>query len=140
MAAGKIRINREGDWEVDGALVTRPAILRLLAEHLERKDTGFGVCQGVTWLPVAVEDVPFLVSSVLAGTTLMLQLKDGRVLPLPAMGIQLKLGIPYTSLRWPGDTRFSRAAFWQLQRYFLAQDGKLAVVYGNQTWSINEQE
>lgn len=55
-----MRIGRDGTWFHQGAVVTRPALVRLFSTILRKDDEGFMLVTPVEKLSIAVEDAPFL--------------------------------------------------------------------------------
>ena len=55
-----MRIGRDGTWFHQGAVMTRPAMVRLFSTILRKDDEGFMLVTPVEKLSIAVEDAPFL--------------------------------------------------------------------------------
>lgn len=55
-----IRIARDGTWFHQGAVVTRPSLVRLFSTILRKDDDGFMLVTPVEKLSITVEDAPFL--------------------------------------------------------------------------------
>src|SRR6185312_14056037 len=55
-----MRIGRDGPWFHQGAVVTRPALVRLFSTILRKDDEGFMLVTPVEKLSITVEDAPFL--------------------------------------------------------------------------------
>ena len=111
-----LRIDRDGDWYDDDQQVTHPGILANLRGNLRRDAEGYFIQTRVR-IPVAVDDVPFMVVRVeRRGDELHGYINDGTEELLdPAT---LRVGdedVPYVAVkRGAFEARFSRAAAWQL--------------------------
>lgn len=136
----ELRIKADGKWYWGENEIIRPEILRLFASHLVYKDPyGYFVEINGQAYPVTVEDVPFVADAIWPEDNgLQMRLVDTRVLPLPPGEITIKGGSPYTTLQYPGDTKLSRAAFWQLSPYLREKSDSYEFTYGNKRWPIRE--
>jgi uncharacterized protein len=56
----QMRIGRDGTWFHQGAVIGRPAMVRLFSTILRKDDEGFMLVTPVEKLSIAVEDVPFI--------------------------------------------------------------------------------
>ena len=138
----EITIDKEGKWFSDGVLMTRKEIVNLFSTHLIK--TGPDSYQ-IDWQnkthPVKVEDVPFFVQSVAeADDRFILQLYDGREVPMPPGPITIKNRTPYISLFWPDDTKLSRSSYNDLCQHLIERDGRYIIQYGNNEWPVEETD
>lgn len=133
-----LRIDKEGTWYADYNPIIHRKISKLFAENLQKDENGgFQVCLGNESMQVEVEEKPFVVAEIVPEDgTLRIVLADGRDIELPDGPINLVGDVPYITLKWPDDTRISRAAWWCLSDYFEDADEPEKVIYGEKTWSI----
>lgn len=128
----EIRIDKEGTWYYHDNKMFRLELVAFLASHLQKIDGEYYICWQDQKVPVAVEDVPFVINGVFFdGTQLKGRLADGREVILPAgTEVVLQGDIPYVSL-FGGecDTRFTRAAYWQLLPYIVEENGRHWLCY-----------
>lgn len=135
-----ITIAKDGVWYWGEQEMIREDIVQLFSSHLVKVGGKYyEIHLYDQTCPVTVEDVPFVITQVIpAGENLKVQLNDRRVLDLPATVITLKGGTPYCSLFWEQDTKFSRAAFWQLQSYLVSTSEGYEVRYRGRVWKLQE--
>ncbi|CAA7602379.1 Protein of unknown function DUF1285 [Acididesulfobacillus acetoxydans] len=138
----EVHIDKNGIWYADGVEMVNEEIIKLFASHLTKDD--YGKYQ-INWrnqlYPVSVEDAPFFVQSVSEQVGQpMIQLYDGRKLPLPLGCIVMKENIPYISLFWQYDTKLSRASYCELCKNLIERDGRYFIRYGDNEWLIEEVE
>ncbi len=136
----EITIDKDGKWFSDGVLMTRKEIVNLFSTHL--KKIGPDSYQ-IDWQnkthPVKVEDVPFFVQTVAeTDAGFMLQLYDGRELPMPAGPIVIKNQMPYISLFWPDDTKLSRSSYSDLCQHLIEREGRFVIQYRDHEWPVEE--
>jgi len=117
--SGAFRIDREGAWRHEGVEVTHPGVLRNLFANLRAEGESYHLQTGPWRIPVQVDDTPFVVVSIGAGTgpdTIEAHLSDGGQEPLDAESLVLdQRGTPYCRVkggRFPA--RLSVAAWLQL--------------------------
>lgn len=123
----EIRIAGDGGWYFNGGKMFRMEIVSLLASHLQLKDGKYFICWRNQEVPVAVEDVPFVITSVsVAENSFQARLADDRELTLPERPIVFRNEVPYISLfsDSEADAKLSRAAFWQIIPYLEEVDGQ----------------
>jgi hypothetical protein len=133
-----LRIDKEGTWYADSNPIIHRKISALFAENLQKDEDGvFMVCLGNDSMRVEVEEVPFVVAEVFPDDeTLRILLADGRDIDLPDGPVNLIGDVPYITLRWPDDTRISRAAWWTLSDYFEDADEPEKITYEEKVWPI----
>ncbi|KLU62405.1 hypothetical protein CEB3_c12660 [Peptococcaceae bacterium CEB3] len=137
----EVFVDKNGLWYADGVQMVNEEIIKLFASHLTKDDHGR---YRIDWrnqsYPVSVEDAPFFVQSVTeqAGQP-MVQLYDGRKLPLPLGDIVIKDNIPYISLFWNCDTKLSRASYCELCKNLIERDGRYFIKYRDNEWLIEEK-
>jgi hypothetical protein len=135
-----IIIARDGTWYWGNWEMKRKDIVRLFSSHLVKTcEHDYAINLNNEVCPVKVEDVPFVIAEILPEEELRILLNDERVLDLPPTEIILKNNVPYCSLFWKSDTKFSRSAFWQLHYYFFETEHGYEVRYRNKAWKIVEQ-
>jgi len=123
----EIRIDKEGTWYYHGNKMFRLELVSFLASHLQKIDGEYYICWREQKVPVGVEDVPYVINGVFFEEgQLKGRLADGREAFLPAgMEVVLKEDVPYVSLFGNDcDTRFTRAAYWQLLPYMAEENGR----------------
>ncbi len=135
-----ITITRNGDWYYGNNKMFRLNIVSLLARHLEKDNSNnyYIKCQEQIH-PVTVEETPFFAQRVIrvAAESLTLQLTDGRTVTVPADTVELHQGIPYATLKWPLDTKFSRQALWDLSDYLEEKNnGQVQLKIAGKTYPI----
>ncbi|HEV7960564.1 MAG TPA: DUF1285 domain-containing protein, partial [Rhizomicrobium sp.] len=137
-----MRIGRDGTWFHQGAVVTRPAMVRLFSTILRKDDEGFMLVTPVEKLSIAVEDAPFLAvlmaaegegehqclafttnvgDSVAAGPEHPL-----RFVPDAATGAP----VPYLHVRGGLEAKLARPVYYALVEKALPRDGQLGVWSG----------
>lgn len=133
-------IDAEGVWFAEGLPVIRPDILLIFAENLKRNDNGdYYIDMKTHACPVRVETVPlFATSAAEEEGDILLQLRDGRKLPLPIGGIEIIDQKPYVSLFNERDTRLSRTAFQLLMEYMVEEDGCYLLRTNKGEWPVVE--
>jgi hypothetical protein len=104
---GTFRIDREGTWRHEGVEVTHPGVLRNLYANLRADASGYHLQAGPLRVPVQVDDTPFVVVRVEAGSdpgAIAAYLSDGSQEPLDPATLMLdRRGIPYCRVK---DGRF----------------------------------
>lgn len=111
-----VRVDRNGDWFDDDVEITHPGILANLRATLERDAGGYFIQTHVR-IPVAVEDVPFVVVRVeRRGEALRGVLNDGAEVVIDAATLRIGSGdVPYCAVRGGAfEARLARAATFQL--------------------------
>ncbi len=111
----KLRVDREGDWYDYDVEITHPGVLANLRSNLRKDDQGYFI-QTRARIPVAVEDVPWVVTRVEPrGDRLHVLLNDGSEADVDAATVRLGAGdVPYCPVKGDFEARFSRAAAFQL--------------------------
>ncbi len=113
----RLRVDRDGDWFDDDVPITHPGVLANLRGSLRRDDGGYFIQTRVR-IPVAVEDVPWVVVRVEArGERLHVVLNDGSEADLDPAAVRFRGDVPYGPVKGGAfEARFSRAATFQLLR------------------------
>lgn len=130
MTEFEIRIDQDGNWFYNGEKMFRMPAVSFLASNLKKIDDDYRIVYRGQNVPVTVQDVPFVIittsvdEGVLKGT-----LADGREVVIPEQEIILEGDVPYFSLFWERDSKFSRAAFWQITSYLEEKDGRQVIRY-----------
>lgn len=124
----EIRIASDGTWYYNGGKMFRMEIVSLLASHLKLKNNDYFICWQNQEVQVVVEDVPYVITGIFSdnGIGLKARLADERMLDLTERKIIWREDIPYIGLFSDSvfDTKFSRAAFWQLNPYIKEENGQ----------------
>jgi len=138
MADQEMRVNQEGNWYWEGQEMTRLDIVQMFAEHLVRDAKGgYRVVMDGQSHPVVVEDVPFVIREVeILESGIILNLKDGRQLPMPPGEVVLKSDAPYLSLFHGLDTKFSRHAWWHLHDFIKETKAGFQLAAGRMVWPL----
>lgn len=134
-----MRIGRDGTWFHKGAVVTRPAMVRLFSTILRKDDEGFMLVTPVEKLSIAVEDAPFLAvlmtaegegerqrldfttnvgDRVVAGSEHPLRFVPDAMTGAP---------IPYLHVRGGLEAKLARPIYYALVEKALPRDGQLGV-------------
>ena len=136
-----IRIRRDGAWEHEGAVIGRPALVRLFSTVLRKDPDGFYLVTPVEKLKIAVDDAPFVAVGVeRTGEALSFLTNVGDVTeagpenPLrvdadPATGEPA----PYVHVRRGLEARLSRPVFYELVEMAQPRGDHLGVV-SNGAW------
>ncbi|RMF14301.1 MAG: DUF2946 family protein [Candidatus Dadabacteria bacterium] len=92
IAAGVLRLDREGRWLIGDGPITHPKLKAFLWRHLMRNREGqYWIVNGPQRVLVEFEDTPLIVRHVFAENgALMFELGDGSVEPLPDDGLLLR--------------------------------------------------
>jgi hypothetical protein len=112
----RLRVDRDGDWYDGDVQVTHPGILANLRSSLRRDAAGYFIQTRVR-IPVAVDDVPWVVTRVEPrGERLHGHLNDGSQVDLDPVALRLgRDDVPYAPVKGGAfEARFSRAAAFQL--------------------------
>lgn len=112
----QLRIDRHGDWFDGDQPITHEGLLANLRQSLRRDAAGYFVQTRVR-IPVAVEDVPFVVIRVVRrGERLHVWLNDGTDEPVDPSSLRLGPGhVPYCAVKGGAfEARLDRAAAYQL--------------------------
>lgn len=119
MLVREIRIDRDGNWYADGQIMERREIVNLFSTNLWRDETNqYYIKLAHQTFPIVVEDTPYIINEVFEDDgKIKLRLNDERVLDLPEQPIMVINNVPYASLFWERDAKFTRSAFWQLNKY-----------------------
>jgi hypothetical protein len=137
-----MRIGRDGTWFHQGAVVTRPAMVRLFSTILRKDDEGFMLVTPVEKLSIAVEDAPFLAVLMAAEgegehqrlaftTNVGDRVAAGpghplRFVPDTATGAP----VPYLHVRGRLEAKLARPVYYALVEKALPRDGQLGVWSG----------
>ncbi|NPV92958.1 MAG: DUF1285 domain-containing protein [Firmicutes bacterium] len=130
MSESDIMIDHDGQWYYNGEKMFRLPAVSFLASNLKKIDGSYYICFQGQQVPVTVQDVPFVITTTsrsedgLKGT-----LADGREVTIPEQEILLENDVPYFSLFWERDCKFSRPAFWQIVEYLVEKDGHRVISY-----------
>lgn len=140
LRAPELFIDKDGQWYADGVLMIKKEIIKLFASHLKKDDYDkYHIDWQNQLYPVRVEDAPFFAQSLTEQSDqLMIQLYDGRKIPLPLSNIILKNNIPYISLFWQRDTKLSRPFYSELCKNAIERDGHYLIKYGDKEWLFEE--
>jgi hypothetical protein len=135
-----LRIDVNGDWLDEGVQITHAGILANLRSTLRRDAAGHFIQTRVR-IPVAVDDVPFVVVRIeRRGETLHAVLNDGSEEPVDPATVRLGAGdVPYCAVKSGAfEARLNRAATFQLLA--LAQydeaTGRGALVLGGRQYPL----
>ncbi|MDH7479129.1 MAG: DUF1285 domain-containing protein [Syntrophomonadaceae bacterium] len=129
-----ISIDGDGVWFYRGAKMFRQPVVSFLASRLKMIDNQYYICHQEQTVPVAVEDVPFvIITTSMEGGVLKGSLADGREVIIPEQEILLEGDVPYFSLFWERDSKFSRPAFWQIVPYLVEEDGRQVIRYSSRS-------
>lgn len=128
----EITINSDGVWFFRGARMFRRPVVSFLASRLKMIDNEYYICHQEQTIPVAVEDVPFvIITTSMEDGVLKGSLEDGREVIIPEQEILLEGDVPYFSLFWKRDSKFSRSAFWQIVPYLVEENGCQVIRYSS---------
>ena len=131
-----IRIRRDGSWLHEGAVIGRPALVRLFSTVLRKDPDGYYLVTPVEKLRITVEDAPFVavrvdrVADALVFATNVGDLAEAgpenplRVETDGATGAPS----PYVHVRRGLEARLSRPVFYELVEMAEARGDRLAVV------------
>ncbi|MHB1418449.1 MAG: DUF1285 domain-containing protein [Bacillota bacterium] len=136
----ELRIDLDGNWFWEGNQLIKMEIVQLFASHLQPVGDGYAVCYNGQCYPVVIEDVPFMIVSFYETEEgLMARLADEREVEFQPGPIMLvNTGVPYFSLFWKKDTKLSRQAFWQLNKYLQESKEGYRLRFGEQCWTFEE--
>jgi hypothetical protein len=112
----RLRVDRDGDWFDGDVQITHPGILANLRSTLRRDGQGYFIQTRVR-IPIAVDDVPFVVTRIeRRGDTLHAQLNDGTETTVDPTTLRIgPANVPYCAAKeGVFEARFSRAAAFQL--------------------------
>ena len=126
MQMEEIRIGRDGTWYFNGGKMFRLEFVQLLSSHLQLKDEQYFICWMNQEVPVVVEDVPYVITSVqsVGNGGYKASLNDAREVDLPGGEIIFQAETPYCRLFSDSvlDAKFTRAAFWQIHPYLIERE------------------
>ncbi|MCC6216198.1 MAG: DUF1285 domain-containing protein [Polyangiaceae bacterium] len=137
-----LRLDGEGRFFHEGALIERPAMARAFASWIARHpdDGRYILTNGYDWTYLTVDDVPFFVERARAdGGRLLLGLSDGTEEPLDPATLRVGRGeaVYCTVKRGAFEARFTRAAQASLAPVLAeAADGRPALALGGELWPI----
>lgn len=137
-----ISINKEGEWFYGGVKMFRLNIVSLFAQHLEKSGDSYFIKYQDQVYPVTVADTPFYAQTILKAqdNDFSVRLADGRTENVPASTIILDKDIPYGSLKWSNDIKFSRQALWDLSEYFTEEkNGAVTLKLNGKNYPISSQ-
>jgi len=134
--SGDLVLNKEGRWLFRGGEITHAGIVAALWNSFERLESGgYVIRQGKFYVPVVVEDAPYVVESTRDDDGVVIILSDSSREKLDPDNFWISdEHVPYTLVK--GEkflARFSRTAYSQLfdklqeegGRYYMRVGGKL---------------
>ena len=130
----EMRIARDGTWYHQGAVIARPAMVRLFASILRREpDGGFVLVTPAEKLDILVEDAPFVAVELVsegagAARRLAFRLNTGDLVVAGAdhpLRIEQRAGglHPYLRVRGRLDALIARPVYYELAELALAEGG-----------------
>lgn len=133
-----IRLDREGRFWHDGALVQNEALSNALHRWIARHpdDGRYILTNGYDWTYFQVDDVPYIVRSVsIDDAGVLLSLSDGTVERMTGQGLRIASdGALYVTVKGGQfEARFSRHAQTSLAPVIDEQDGAIVLRVGGQT-------
>lgn len=142
-----IVIKANGDWLHEGALISRPALVRLFSTVLRRDADGVYLVTPVEKLKITVEDAPFVAVGVEDdGGDLVFTTNVGDIVRADAAhAIRVEndpataTPRPYLHIRAGLDALIARPVFYELvERATEREDGSLAVASGGVWFTLGD--
>jgi hypothetical protein len=143
-----IVIRRNGEWLHEGAVIGRPALVRLFSTVLRKDPDGICLVTPVEKLRIVVEDAPFVAVAVeRRGEALTFTTNVGdevtagaehpiRVVTDPTTGEPR----PYLHVRAGLDALIARPVFYELVEMAEDVNGRLTIASNGQTFQLGETE
>jgi hypothetical protein len=136
-----IRIARDGVWRHEGAVIGRPALVRLFSTVLRKDPDGYYLVTPVEKLKIAVEDVPFVAVRVdREGEALSFLTNVGDLTEAgPENPLRVEIDAmtgepaPYVHVRGGLEARLSRPVFYELVAMAEPRGDRLGVT-SNGAW------
>lgn len=143
-----LRLDRLGDFHLDGEPVTHPRVIDVLHAGLDVSEAGEPQLHfGDQWCYLTIDDAFFRVRTVAldpAGPTVILRLDDGRDLPLdPATlweepGLGLRATVPARRSGRPLPVRFTNRAQVELAEWIDLDHTPPLLHVGERAWPIED--
>lgn len=119
----RIFFDKEGNWLIDGEMVTHERLKLFLSKSLVKEDDKYYLKIGNQKVEVEVEDTPYIVKRVdYRNRKFLIHLNDETVEVLRPETLRMsKMNVLYCEVKDGIEARFSRSAYYQLAEY-IGQD------------------